>query len=489
MNAVIYARFSSSRQREESIEGQIRECTEYAERHGYTIVNTYIDRAKSAFKDVEKRVNFLRMIRDSNEHRFDVVLVWKLDRFSRDKDSSGLFKGLLRENGVKVVSVTEGILDGKEGIIMESLWEAMAQYYSLDLSEKVRRGHKENALKSHNNGGPTPFGYKVVDHKLVRDPITAPVVLEIFQRYADGETIQKIVDDLNNKGIKTSKGNKFTYPSFNTLLSNRTYIGEYHYDGTINPDSVPAIVPQDIFDKVQIRKAKNKHAPAAAKAKVKYLLTAKLFCGECGSMMVGESGKSKTGVVHNYYKCGAAKRKKTCKNKAVRKDWIEDIVVKHTMLMLMDDDLMERLAIRLVEVQGKESAKMKLLKKQLAEVTKGIKNMLNAIQAGIITPSTKERLSSLDEQKSQLTASIEQEEKEHPILTKEQIKFFLHRFRTIDIEEQDEKQLLIDCFINSVFVYDDKIILTFNYKDGEKTISLAELESSDLCGNGSPCKN
>ena len=225
MKAVIYARYSSDRQREESIEGQIRECREYAEKNGIQVVDTYIDRALSASKDTDKRLNFLRMIRDSGKHLFDVVLVWKLDRFARNRYDSAHFKSILKKNGVRVVSATEHITEGPEGIILEAMLEGMAEYYSAELSEKIHRGQKENALKCHNNGGRAPFGYKLVDHHLQIDTATAPVVLEIFKRYADGSTLQEIIDDLNGRGIKTSKGTMFKYSSFNVLLKNRAYIG------------------------------------------------------------------------------------------------------------------------------------------------------------------------------------------------------------------------------------------------------------------------
>lgn len=501
MNAVIYARFSSDRQREESIEGQIRECKSYAERKGISVVGEYIDRAKSASKDTEKRENFLRMIKDSAKHQFDTVLVWKLDRFARSRYDSAHYKNALRKNGVKVVSATEAISEGREGIILESMLEGMAEYYSAELSEKVMRGHTENALKCRTNGGICPLGYKVVDRKLEVDPVTAPIVLEVYQRYADGETIREILEDLNRKGIRTRKGQEFTYPSFTTMLQNRTYIGEYSYGKrprkdrpaeqnmqviTI-PDGVPAIVPKELFDRVQARKAKNKHAPGMANAKKeRYLLTTKLFCGKCGALMVGESGRSRTGAVHHYYKCGMAKREKTCDKKAVRKDWIENIVVKYTMLMLMNDTLMERLTDRLVEIQGEESREMKLLRQQLSEVTGGINNLLNAIQAGIFNASTKGRLDDLEAQKSKLEASIAKEEAEHPILTREQISFFLHRYRETDTNDRIERQRLIDCFVNSVYLYEDKIVLIFNYKNGSKTITLDELNGSEFCGAGSP---
>ena len=486
MNAVIYARFSSDRQREESIEGQIRECRAYADKHDINIVGEYIDRAKSASKDTVKRENFLRMISDSSNKNFDAVLVWKLDRFARDRYDSAHYKHILKKNSVKLMSVMEPIADGPEGILLEALIEGMAEYYSAELSIKVKRGHTENALKCRNNGGHTPLGYKVVDHKLIIDPATAPVVQEIYQRYADGETIREIIDDLNAKGLRTSKGNKFTHPSFNTLLQNRVYIGEYVYDGTVVSDGVPAIVSKEICDKVQARRERNKRAPASSKTKINFLLTTKLFCGNCGKMMVGDSGKSKTGTIHYYYKCGAAKRERTCNKKAVRKDWIENIVIKYTMLMLQNKELMERLADRLYKLQGTESSTLKLLKKQLKDTNKGIENMLNAIQAGIVTAATKDRLTSLEDEKAALEKTIAKEQAEHPILTREQIQFFLDHYKYTDVTDPAERQRLIDCFVNAVYLYEDKIILTFNYKDGTKTISLTDLESSDLIIDGSP---
>lgn len=489
MNAVIYARFSSDRQREESIEGQVRECKAYAEKNGLTVIDTYIDRAKSASKDTEKREDFLRMIRDSSRRLFDTVLVWKLDRFARSRFDSAHYKNILKKNGVKVVSATEHIAEGPEGIILESMLEGMAEYYSAELAEKIRRGQTENALKCNRNGGTPPFGYVLEDHRLRLDPAAAPVVLEIFKRYAEGDTIKNILTDLNQRGIKTRKGQAFKYSSFSTLLKNRTYIGEFRYRDTVIPGGVPAIVPQEIFDRVQIRVEKNRHAPAMAKASDKYLLTTKLFCGKCGRMMAGESGTSKTGKIHHYYKCGNAKRKKTCDKRAVKKDWIENLVVQQTLLMVMDDALMERLIDRLLDLQGDESFDLRLLQKQLAEVEKGIENMLNAIQAGILTASTKERLAALEVQKAQLEESVLRERIKRPVLTREQIAFFLRKFRDTDTADEEERQRLIDCFVNAVFVYEDKIILTFNYKDGTKTISLDDIESSDLESFGPPRKS
>lgn len=479
MNAVIYARFSSDRQREESIEGQLRECREYAEANGITIVGEYIDRALSASKETEKRLDFLRMIKDSSKHLFDLVLVWKLDRFARNRYDSAHYKAILKKNGVKVVSVTERIADGADGVILEAVLEGMAEYYSLDLSEKIHRGQKENALKAQCNGGRIPFGYQLINHRLEKNPFTAPIVQEVFSRYANGDTVRSIVDDLNQRGIKSSMGYPFTYSSFGNLLKNRTYIGEFHYDGVIIPDGVPALVSKELFERAQIRREKNKHAPAMAKAKENYILTTKLFCGMCGKMMAGESGQH-GGKTYRYYKCSGAKRKMGCTKKAVKKEWIENLVVQQTMLVVMDEPLMERLTDRLMELQGEESYDLKLFERQKREVEQGIENMINAIQAGIITPSTKQRLTELESEKSRLEKCILKERLEHPRLEREQISFFLEQFKKTDVQNVEQRQRLIDCFVNAVFVYDDKIILTFNYKNSTKTIKLSDIKNSDL---------
>ena len=479
MKAVIYARYSSDSQREESIEGQLRECKEYAERNGITVLSTYIDRALSAKTD--NRPDFQRMIKDSVNGLFDIVLVWKLDRFARNRYDSAHYKAILKKNGVKVVSAKEAIAEDSTGILLESLLEGYAEFYSVELSEKIHRGQKENALKGLNNGGGIPLGYVLgSDKRLAVDPMTAPVVLEIFTRYADGETVRAIVESLNERGLQTKHNKPYSLGSFNAILKNRKYIGEDRDQDVVIPGGVPAIVPQELFDRVQARIARNKRAPAMSKADEAFLLTTKLFCGKCGRLMVGESGTSHTGKKHYYYKCGSAKRKTGCTKKAVKKDWIENLVVERTMQMIFDDTTLNAIASMVLDVQARENTSLPVLKAQLAQTEQGIQNMLNAIQQGIFTVSTKQRLEELEATKERLTVSILQEELQKPHLSREQILFFLQRFRAIDTTKQEQRQRLIDSFVNAVYVYDDKIILTFNYQDGTETITLDDINGSDL---------
>ena len=193
-----------------------------------TIVGTYIDRALSA--KTADRPEFQHMIKDSAKELFEIVLVWKLDRFSRDRYDSAHYKHILKKNGVKVVSAKEHISEGPEGIILEAMLEGYAEFYSAELSEKIHRGQKENALKGKNNGGGTPLGYAVgPDDVLAIDPLTAPLVKEIFTRYDAGENISSITASLNERGLKTSKGKAFKIGRVSLMLKNRKYIGEHNH--------------------------------------------------------------------------------------------------------------------------------------------------------------------------------------------------------------------------------------------------------------------
>lgn len=478
MNAVVYARFSSENQTENSIEGQLRECKEYAEKHNITIVETYIDRALSARTD--DRPEFQRMIRDSSMRQFEIVLVWKLDRFARNRFDSATYRAILKRNGVRVVSAKENITDGPEGIILEAMLEGMAEYYSAELSVKVKRGQKENALKCKANGGMVPFGYRVNAERYYEiDPLTAPIVVEIFERYADGQTVGEISDDLNARAVFANTKYKYTNKSsFHNLLKNRRYIGEYRYGDTIVPDGMPAIISEEIFERVQKRMEKNRHKPAAMKADEEYILTTKLFCGKCGAMMVGVGGTSKTRRVHHYYKCDNRIYKKSCDKKTVRKEWIERAVVMLTREFVLRDEIIERLADAVVEFQKQENTVVPFLQKQWKDVKNWINNMLNAIEEGLMNASAKQRLDDLEEKKIDLEIAIAKEKIEKPPLSKEQIVFWISKFKDGDIDDTEYCKSIVDIFVNSIFLYEDKLVIAFNYKDGTKTVSLTEFESA-----------
>ena len=485
MTAVIYARYSSDNQREESIEGQIRECTAYAEKNGITVVKHYIDRALSAKTD--NRPDFQQMIKDSEKRLFDIVLVWKLDRFARNRYDSAHYEYQLERNHVKLVSATEPISDSPAGIMVKSMLTGMAEYYSAELSEKVVRGMTENVLKGKYNGGTIPIGFKVDEGKFFHiDPLKAPFVVEAFQRYNEGATMKELMNWLNDSGVTTNRNQKFTYNSIQTLLTNKRYIGENHFKDIVMPDSIPAIVDKDLFEEVQLKIKKNSRAPARHKAEDDYLLTTKLFCGMCGAMMFGECGTGRNKVVHHYYKCSTAKRFKTCKKKTVRKEWLEDLVIAETMKLIQDDAVIDAIVAEVMELQDQENTTLPLLEKQMREVENGIENMLNAIQAGVLTNSTKSRLEKLEAQQKELEIRIAEEKIARPRLSENQVRFWLTRFRKLDPNVKSHRETLINTFVNAVYLYDEKVLITFNYKDGTKTITFDEIAAKDAPeGNGS----
>ena len=485
MTAVIYARYSSDNQREESIEGQIRECTAYAEKNGITVIKHYIDRALSAKTD--NRPDFQQMIKDSEKRLFDIVLVWKLDRFARNRYDSAHYEYLLERNHVKLVSATEPISEGPAGIMVKSMLTGMAEYYSAKLSEKVVRGMTENVLKGKYNGGTIPIGFKVDEEKFFQvDPLKAPFVVEAFQKYDDGASMKEIMNWLNDSGVTTNRNQKFTYNSVWKLLSNRRYIGENRFKDIVMPDSIPAIVDKDLFEEVQQKIKKNSRAPARHKAEDDYLLTTKLFCGMCGAMMFGECGTGRNKVVHHYYKCSTAKRFKTCKKKTVRKEWLEDLVVAETMKLIQDDAVIDAIVAEVMELQDQENTTLPLLETQMREVENGIENMLNAIQAGVLTNSTKSRLEKLEAQQKELEIRIAEEKIARPRLSENQVRSWLTRFRKLDPNVKSHRETLINTFVNAVYLYDEKVLISFNYKDGTKTITFDEIAAKDAPeGNGS----
>ena len=335
MNAVIYARYSSASQTEQSIEGQLRVCNEFAQANGYVIVGNYIDRAVSGI--VNNRPQFLKMIEDSAKNQFDVVLVYQLDRFSRNRYDSAVSKFKLKKNGVKVLSVRENITDDASGVLLESLLEGMAEYYSRELSQKVKRGLKESAIKGTFTGGNVLLGYKIVAKRVEIDEKQAKVIQHVFNEFASGVPKKTIIDDLNARGFRTNKGAKFVLNSFYNTLRNRKYIGENVFNGVLSKHAYPQIISKDLFDIVQLKLDRKKHT--LIKSKIDYILTGKAFCGHCNASIVGISGTSKSSAKHNYYACSNQYKKKTCSKRYEKKDSLEQRIVEQILTYIKNQDV------------------------------------------------------------------------------------------------------------------------------------------------------
>lgn len=468
VDVALYLRFSSERQTEQSIEGQLRDCIAYCKRKSFRIVAIYVDRATTARKDVEKRVHFQEMISDSAHHLWNFVVVWKLDRFARNREDSAVFKMRLRKNGVRVKSATETISENPEGIILESVLEGIAEYYSADLSQKITRGLRESAMKGHSVGGHVPLGYKIEDHRLVINPATAHIVQEAFQLYANGESMAEICRIFNSKGYRTAKNSEFNRSSFKSMFKNVRYIGTYIYKDIKKENAIPAIIDKDLFETVQRRLSLAADAPARGKAKVDYLLSGKLFCGHCGATMNGESGTSKTGAIHNYYTCYSRKRRKGCDKKPLKKDFIERIVAQDAMALLTNDVIEELadMAMSQADRDLKENTRIPELSTRLTEIEQGINNITKAVEKGIASDALLDRLTELEKEKKDLTSQLREEEKYIYRIDRDQVVFWLTKFQGGDIEDEDCRRRIIDLLVNSVTVWDEpdgyKITTAYN---------------------------
>lgn len=477
--AVVYARYSSHSQTEQSIEGQLAAAQAYATAHDYTIVHEYVDRAKSGRTD--NREQFQAMLRDTAKKQFGVILVWKVDRFGRNREEISINKYKCKKNGVRVEYVAEKIPDSPEGVILESVLEGFAEYYSLQLSQNIRRGQAESAEKCQVIGGNRPLGYLTgPDKKFVIDPQNAPTIKMIFEMYSTGSTVTEIINHLNSLGLRTLHGTPFTKNSLHTILKNEKYTGVYVYKDKRTPDGIPRIIDDETFQKVQEMLKVNKRAPAHKWSRADYLLTDKLFCGKCGANMAGESGTSKTGAKHNYYICTKKKREKTCDKKAVRQELIEDAVLRATLELLNDDDVLEFIVDNTWEyyqAQDFTRAEIEALQRELSQTETAIQNLIRAIEMGIFNDATRKRMDDLTAQQKELTAAIAEREIANGFqLTKDHIKFFLQQFRGKDYSDRECQKQLIKLFVNSIFLYDDHIDVNYNYSGGCQTLSLTESE-------------
>lgn len=488
LRAVIYARYSSLNQNEQSIEGQLRECTEYAQKHDITIVDTYIDRAMSGTND--HREQFQKMIRDSDRKLFDAVIVYKIDRFTRNRYDAAIYKARLKKNNVKVLYAKESIPDGPEGIILESLLEGMAEYYSAELSQKLRRGMRDTALKCHSTGGNHAMGYTVLpDKSFGIDPDGAAVVRQIFDLYDSGKTTVEIAKYLNDNGFKTTRNKPFRSRTIYTILHNEKYIGVYTCGDIRIEGGVPAIVDRELFDRVQKRLGENATSPGRGKAKVNYLLSGKLYCGECKSGMIGECGRGRHGTTYNYYKCSNQKRHLGCSMQPVKKEWIESLVARETARSILQQDNIKVIATRCVEINRKESAEnaeCELLQSKLSDTQKSIANIMKAIEMGVVTRNTQQRLQELEELEDQLSYEIEVSKLKVPNLTEDQIVFMLSQYQTENQDSPEFIEKIIDAFVDSVYLYPDRLIVTYNLTNQSGTLETSTLDllgSEDLCSD------
>lgn len=491
MRTVIYARYSAgSRQTDQSIEGQIRVCTEFCKSKGLEIIGEYCDRHITGKTD--ERPEFQRLIADSKLKKFDAVVVYRTDRFARNKYDSAIYKRELKKNGVQIYYAAEAIPEGPEGIILESLMEGLAEYYSAELAQKVRRGMRESALKCKSTGSTYPLGYYIDKEKHYQiNPETAPIIQTIFDMYIKGTSCAAICEHLNSRGLKTLQGGPFNKNSVNRIIKNRKYIGEYKYDDIVTPGGMPAIISIETFNLAQREMAKRKTVKKPKGPKAEYLLAGKVFCGHCKASMQGVSSTSHTGRIFYYYNCANNRGKnRTCHKKAVGREYLENLVVKLTKEYVLKEGILQEIAEKVYAAQQRQSnteSELAFYEKKLAENKRASENILRSIESGVVTKTLPERLKKLEDEQAVLEGEIEFIKNKKAEFSVDEIAFMLMNYlRPFEGEdEQAYNKRIITCFVAEVYIYDDKIIIFFNISspDGKlQSIDVENLEKEDFSG-------
>jgi site-specific DNA recombinase len=488
--AVIYARYSSSNQREESIEAQVRACHDYAQRNGLKIIDVYADSAKTGTN--AERENFQRMIDDSANGKFRYVIIHKLDRFSRDRYDSVTYKRKLKINGVILRSVLENLDGSPESQILESLLEGMAAYYSQNLSRECLKGQLENGYKCIHNGGIPPLGYDV--DKATRTYIVneeeAEIVRYIFSQYADGMGYSRIIANLNDMGYRSKRGNIFGKNSLHDLLKNERYTGVYTFNlrlekdvtGTRNPQfkpkdewiyikgGMPSIIDRETFDKVQIKMAHNKKNAGQFKTRRVYMLSGLIKCGECGSSMWGNPHiDGRHGLVYLNYECSAKEYKQNCDNRGIRKESIENYVLDELQNTLFSEVSMKKLAAMLsaYSVKMKDSSKIEL-DSAISELG-GIKVKIDRIiqlvaDSGISIDVVKDELKRLEERKVTIEGCIQEIQMKNSAasISEDMIMGLIKKSKeSVRLRNITECREFIGNYVESIIVYRKKVEIRF----------------------------
>ncbi len=505
IEAAAYARFSSQAQREESIDAQIRAINKFAQENGYQIVRTYTDHAQSARTD--DRPEFQRMIEDAGSGRFSAIIVHKLDRFSRDRYDSAIYRRKLKRVGVTLISVLERLDDSPESVIMESILEGMAEYYSRNLAREVKKGLTENALKARHNGGIPPLGYRVnANMEYEIDPVEADTVRRIYNMRIEGHSYQSIAAHLNELGRLTKRGRPFSGgSSLMEILRNEKYTGVYvynrryksHINGKSNmhmrrneaeiiriPDALPRIIDDETWRLVQMQLQSKKQA--SYKAREPYLLSGLAYCGKCGAKMHGNRRRSSTtgkSVYVGYY-CSAR-----CGGRGVSRDKLEGIVQADLRQRLFTADNAARIADKIMEIATEERQylprRINEARKLYDEADRQIRLIIDAIGKGAYCPEMNDQLKMWGDRKDALKEELDEMEgraENLDLATREKlIEYLLHQSTALDKGGAAQQKVILR-FIKKVVINDEDV--TIQYKIDDPSSSTPGLVR--ISGRGEP---
>lgn len=471
---VIYARYSNGgNQTDQSLEGQVRDCRKYVLDHNIKIVGEYLD-AHISGKEAENRPEFQRMIADSKKRLFDVVIVWKTDRFARSRYDSALYKELLKHNNVTIHYAAEHIPETPEGIILESMLEGMAEYYSAELKQKIERGIKESAYKCKALTYP-PMGLRINKEKHYEiDEETAPLIRQVFEMYIRGDKLIDIANTMNSLGLRTKKGNPLQISSITKIITNEKYIGVYEYrnGGIRKEDAIPAIVDKETFYLAQERYKAQQYGTYSKKnyggsAKRVYTLGGIVICGECGSTMYGETITKHRGTPQEYcniyYSCRCHRKgsgKDRCNMRSIPAERLEEAVSDSLKELFMNETLVDSICSAVEEVgqDDQQDIRIKQLRAEKKAKEKAIQNNLRFIDSGMFADSIVVHLKALEAELATIDRKIKFCQTFSPNI-KNQLKWLLRNYEPRPEEAAEYWSDLIHCFVNSVICYKNGVVL------------------------------
>lgn len=475
-----YIRYSDHKQDDGfSVEYQKAEIEEYCARNSIDLMHLHIDQAQTATKTAG-REEFFNLISAVKDGAVDVIVVYKLNRMFRNSYESQKYRKLFRKHGVKLMSVTQFIdEDSASGRLTTNILSDVDQYSSENTADHVKAAMREMARQGYFTGGTVPYGYTLeiikngekIRKKYVEDTEEAKIVRDIFEFYGDGHSLRHIQEYLQEKGIKTRRNKDFSIQTIARILGNDFYIGTLRYktqgyDDIVMPNAVPVIVPPHLWNNVAERKAADKKV-TPRKHKELYALTGKIECAHCGSHFFGmRSGSMQRNKYfeYKYYICSKRKGYRTCSCRKVRKEKLEDVLLKEIKKRVLNEHEIERLAREIMQ-SYKDSptdidAEIKRLTKQKNELETAIDTLVEMRLNGEVSPAFVTKKSA--EKEEELTTINRRlfamsEQQRHAVTHESIMQYLRQLLEYSNSDNADVLKLLFDNLVEKIIISDESV--------------------------------
>ena len=513
MKAAIYARVSSESQDVDlSISAQLRALRDYALRNGYEVAREYVDQAESGRSAERPAFKEMIALARTKKPPFDTILVWKLNRFSRSRMDSIVYKKLLRDRGVRLISINEPLDDSPSGHMLEGVIEVMDEFYSENLGQDIKRGMRENAERGFFNSSRPPYAFKrvpVQDGRKTRyklepeseDSVALPVVRRMFDLALRGTGCKEIAKILNNEGIRTSTGQRWGKTTVHKVLTNEAYCGTLVWGGRPGHPAIhsgippvrienawPEIIDKETFCLVQDKMASR--APLEIHPRVVpsfYLLSGLLYCS-CGYAMIGRSAKSHR---YYYYMCNRSNKqgKDACGARSLPKDKLEHLVIEQIKEKILTDEWLGEL-VKLVNEElditsGELKDRLDIIDTELNDISRRLSRNYDALETGSLALSDlAPRIKELRVRQEQLNKTRVQAEAElilqgKPYIDISLVKSYAEDLKSL-LEDSDftESKAFLRSFVKKIVVDGEKATIYYKLPvppDGKRQESLEVL--------------